>query len=139
MQRLKLQEVAHIFENKLEKWKNLVKDTNLCNRQLYRLLPEREHDAVGYWFLEVEKKSQNAILHAKEHLDKRNEEPPSIITGRVCRREWANYRTPKPTSQPKEPLNFIERLNSSLLKSKEAQEESARRKDEERADQELEE
>ena len=23
------------------------KDNNLCNRQLYRLLPEREHDAVG--------------------------------------------------------------------------------------------
>ena len=58
-----------------------VKDNNLCNQQLYRLLPEREHDAVGHWFLEVEKKAEDVILHAKEHLDGRNEELPSIITG----------------------------------------------------------
>ena len=42
---------------------------------------------VDHWFLELEKKAEDIILYAKGHLDRRNEEPPSIITGRVCRRE----------------------------------------------------
>ena len=51
---------------------NRVKESDLCNRQLYRLLPEREHDAVAYWFLEIENKVKDAILQAKEHLEERN-------------------------------------------------------------------
>ena len=36
---------------------------------------------MGHWFLEIEKKAEDGILHCKEHLDEHNEEPPSIITG----------------------------------------------------------
>ena len=60
-----------------------VKEADLCNRRLYRLLDESEHESIGSWFLEIEQRAEDAVARAKEHIEERNEEPRSILCGSV--------------------------------------------------------
>ena len=94
---------------------------------------------MGHWFLEVEKKAEDVILHAKEHLDGRNEEPPSIITCSRMSLRMSQLSEPKTHQSAKRASKLYRKAQLIVLISKEAEEESARRKDGERAEEELEE
>ena len=51
------------------------------NRQLYALLPEKEHEQTQKWFMDVSHKAESAIVEAHAHLERRDEEPPSVLSG----------------------------------------------------------
>lgn len=60
------------------KVENQVKGVDNCNRKLYELLPQEEHESIEKWFVEVSKKADEAVARAYEHLEERENEPPSI-------------------------------------------------------------
>ena len=106
-----------------------VKEADLCNRRLYRLLDESEHDCFGSWFLEIEQRAEDAVAIAKEHLEERNEEPPSILCGSVA---VSSRRSSKlRVDESSERAHELHR--QSEIRSYQAKQETARRECEEMA------
>lgn len=110
----------------------------MCNRRLYRLLAEKEHESVRTCFFEMEQRAEEAVISAKEHLEERNEEPPSIVSGSVVSsRQSSKARTHKTLDRACELRRQAAEFAS--LKIDQAKEEVARRECEENVQRELEE
>ncbi|CAB4040324.1 Hypothetical predicted protein, partial [Paramuricea clavata] len=114
------------------KIENQVQSADSCNRKLYELLPEQEHESIEKWFVEMAEKPDETVAKAYEHLDEREDEPPSV-SGLGTHAKSTTSSTSKLSARAAEARR---KAKLAQLKTKQIEDESIRRKELERIERE---
>ena len=95
------------------------------------LLPENEHEQTQKWFMDVSDKAENAIVEAHAYLERRDEEPPSELSG-----PRPKSTTPSISSVSARTTEALRRAQIAKLRAKQVEEEANRRRELERIERE---
>ncbi|XP_028416833.1 eukaryotic translation initiation factor 3 subunit A-like [Dendronephthya gigantea] len=117
-----------LIKTLIAKIENQVQSADKCNRKLYELLPEEEHEHVKKWLVEVAEKADEAVAKALEHLEQREDEPPSV-SGYSAQAKSNVSSTSRLSIRAAEARR---KAKLAQLKTKQIEEESIRRKELER-------
>jgi hypothetical protein len=114
------------------KIENQVQSADSCNRKLYELLPEQEHESIEKWFVVMAEKADETVAKAYEHLGEREDEPHSV-SGLGTHAKSTTSSTSKLSARAAEARR---KAKLAQLKTKQIEDESIRRKELERIERE---